>query len=47
MEYPETTRHPAHGISASRCRSPRRNRYPKPRLVLVKQLLWQFLRKFR
>ncbi|MFZ0119237.1 MAG: glycosyltransferase [Pseudonocardiaceae bacterium] len=48
-EYPETTRHPAHGIpgiaSTAMPVTVARPTPSKPHLVLVKRLLWQLLRK--
>ena len=50
-EYPETTRHPAHGIpgipSTAMPITAARPTPSKPRLVLTKRLIWQFLRKPR
>ncbi len=50
-EYAETTRHPAHGIPGVRSTAmPVTAAQPtpsKPRLVLIKRLLWQILRKPR
>jgi galactofuranosylgalactofuranosylrhamnosyl-N-acetylglucosaminyl-diphospho-decaprenol beta-1,5/1,6-galactofuranosyltransferase len=50
-EYPETTRHPAHGIPGIPSTAmPITAALPtpsRPGLVLVKRLLWQFLRKPR
>ncbi len=47
-EYPETTRHPAHGISGIPSTvmpiTAARSTPSRPGLVLVKRLLWQFLR---
>lgn len=50
-EYPETTRHPAHGIpgipSTVMPVTAARSTPSRPGLVLVKRLFWQFLRKPR
>lgn len=50
-EYPETTRHPAHGIpgipSTAMPVTAAQPAPSKPRLVLAKRLLWQLLRKPR
>lgn len=50
-EHPETTRHPAHGIpgipSTAMPLTAARPTPSRPRLVLVKRLLWQVLRKPR
>ena len=50
-EYPETTRHPAHEIpgipSTAMPITAARPTPSKPRLVLAKRLIWQFLRKPR
>jgi galactofuranosylgalactofuranosylrhamnosyl-N-acetylglucosaminyl-diphospho-decaprenol beta-1,5/1,6-galactofuranosyltransferase len=50
-EYPETTRHPAHGIpgipSTAMPVTAARPTPSKPGLVLAKRLLWQLLRKTR
>ncbi len=50
-EYPETTRHPAHGIpgipSTAMPITAARPTPSRPSLVLVKRLLWQVLRKSR
>lgn len=48
-EYPETTRHPAHGIPGIRSTAmpvtAARPTPSQPGLVLIKRLLWQLLRK--
>lgn len=50
-EYPETTRHPAHGIpgiaSTAMPVTPAAPTPSKPTLVLAKRLIWQLLRKPR
>ncbi|MGH3548137.1 MAG: glycosyltransferase [Pseudonocardiaceae bacterium] len=50
-EYPETDRHPAHGVPGIRSTTmpitAARPTPSQPRLVLVKRLLWQILRKPR